>query len=225
MKNSIVKTVLIGFLMTVFGSAAFAEFTIAPRIGASSAVVAAKNSNNGTIKALNFGADVLLINDSDLALKWSLGAKFPWSEKSEKGELISAGDFAGVDFSFGVGKALVRNEKLTLALTGIVGTVVCVTSENEKKYPIDIFGSKSVVKETSSGYVTGGKIGADLTAIVHLSQHVGVFANAGLYYFVAGSGGKKETKYSDGSKENENTDVVMFNGCVFNPSLGVSITF
>ena len=222
MKNNIVKSVLIGFLMTVFGSAAFAEFTIAPRIGASSAVVAAKNSDNGTIKSLNFGADVLFVNDSNLALKWSLGAKFPWSEK---GELIPAGDFAGVDFSFGVGKALVRNEKLTLALTGIVGTVVCVTSETEKEYPIDIFGPKSVVKETSSGYVAGGKIGADLTAIVHLSQHVGVFANAGLYYFVAGSGGKKETKYSDGSKETDNSDVVMFNGCTFAPSLGVSITF
>ena len=209
-------------MLTVFGSEAFAELTVAPRIGASSAVIeSAYPKYTGTTKALNFGADALFITDSDLVFKGSLGTKFPWSE-SDDSEFLSKTDYAGVDFSFGIGKALVRNEKLTLAVTGIVGAIVCQTSESEEKTDL----GTSVIETTSHSYVGGGKIGADLTAIIHVTQKVGVFANAGLYFTIGGFGNIAETKYHDGSgKTEENSDVTMFDGCIFNPSLGVSITF
>ncbi|MBR4323756.1 hypothetical protein [Treponema sp.] len=241
MKNSIVKTVLIGFLMTVFGSAAFAEMNLGLHVGVAHSDFVAYDKNNTSVKDLNFNFSALQVKDSGLALKWSGGLKFPWGENanqackgvydnvgnyagsSSTSALFPAGEGFGLDFNFGIGKVLVRNEKVLVTATAVAGFVFYIASH---KYKSDLADNDDKIETTAMG----GKFGADLTGIIHLTQKVGLYANFGLYYTVSSYNTKKELHVADttsfsGYKKEESSDGTVFNGCTFAPSLGVSITF
>lgn len=232
-------------VMTAMGSAAFAEMNLALHVGAASSEFAAYDKNNTSVKDLNFNVSALRVNDSGLVLKWGGALKFPWGENANtaytgvytpatgttpgtvsgtgaSSALFPAGEGFSLDFHFGIGKALVRNEKMLVTATAVAGMVVYVASRKVE----------SSLADNDDKYETtaiGGKIGADLTGIIHITQKVGVFANLGLYYMVSGYSTKTEVHVPDtgypGYKKEKTSDGTVFNGCTFAPSLGVSITF
>ena len=212
-------------VMTAMGSAAFAEMNLALHVGAASSEFAAYDKNNTSVKDLNFNVSALRVNDSGLVLKWGGALKFPWGENANtaytgvytpatgttpgtvsgtgaSSALFPAGEGFSLDFHFGM-VVYVASRKVESSL-----------ADNDDKY------------ETTA---IGGKIGADLTGIIHITQKVGVFANLGLYYMVSGYSTKTEVHVPDtgypGYKKEKTSDGTVFNGCTFAPSLGVSITF
>ncbi len=211
MKKNFMKISMI-FAMIVFGSQAFAEINFALHIGPGFGNYIYDNSSSN-INETALGFTALKITDSNLALKWH--AEFDMVHGDQMFQKV--GKANGGWFTFGLGKTISKNEKMTLTLMPVLGLgfVDC-------EYEVD---STTVSGEQDKYHSTvfAFRMGADFTGIFRLTKVVGVFTNLGLYYDAGSLDTKVEVKTNYGETSSKNN--YSLNGWTFAPAIGVNLTF
>ena len=222
MKHSFLKIAVLACALTALGSSAFAEWIFAA--GVSTPFTDwVYDKTDAPINETDFTANAIKFTDGGLVLKWRLDLG---SARGAGMNLQAGKSFMGA-FTFGAGIPVVREEKLDLLLTGVVGGVLGSPTESYSRLTTYEKENDRREKETVSevvdftSFIGGFRIGTDVTAIFKLSKALGVFSNLGFYFTVGsytwGPSESKYEKYIDPESE-------VFSGFSFVPTLGVSLT-
>lgn len=213
-----ILTIVSVLAVMVLGSSAFAEMNLAFHFGHDFSNFV-WDVNSSDVSETNFGLTALKVTDKNLALKWDVEAGAVHGDSLFNKD----GGGGGAWFSFGVGKALARNEKMTLTLMPVLGAGFIMSS-----YRLDGADAKS--KDKYEENFLGVRMGVDFTGIFRLTKVLGIFTNLGLYYTVGSVQFESKistlsTEFYRSYEETETTDSYLLNGWTFAPSIGVSLTF
>ena len=205
---------------TVFAENTFhigAYFPISP-------LTASDCEYDNDIKTSGFGGGFDFTHVADGGFTFKVGLDVGHVSTSDVKSVIEQKDLGGVDVAlgFGFGGSFIHNERMTLSLTGDFGFRMQYLSETDT---IDLHYASGDVDTSVLSFLF--YIGPEISYTFRFNDHVGLFANFGIFYNVglanndvSISGSYSGDKYNFGDAG----DTYFAKGFTFQPKIGVAFT-
>ena len=171
-----------------------------------------------------FGGGFDFTHVADGGFTFKVGLDFGYVSTDDVKSALKGNDLSGLDFAlgFGLGGSFIHDERMTLSLTGTFGLRGQYLWETDS---IDLYYATADVDTSVFGFLF--YIGPEISYTFRFNDHVGLFANFGIFYNVgvatydvstssySGSGSDKEYNYDNG---------YFASGFTFQPKIGVAFT-
>lgn len=162
---------------------------------------------------------------ADGGFTFKVGVGLAHVSTSDVVSAINGDDLGGVDFDtvFGWGGSFIHDERMTLSFTGNLGFRIQSLSASE-----DVKVSGVTV---ARGYETDFfsilcYIGPEISYTYRFNDHLGAFANFGIFYNIGYSYySTSDVEYNGTTLYYGDDDTIITKGFIFQPKLGISVTF
>ncbi|MCR5218656.1 hypothetical protein [Treponema sp.] len=164
-----------------------------------------------------YGASVDYVHISDSGYTWKIGAALGNATNSDCKSILNQDDLTGFDFEIeaGFGGSLIHDDKMTLSLTGNIGFRVQVLENTETN---NLLGIEAT---TTYGEVIGFA-GPQVSFTYKILEHLGFYADLGIYYNTGYIIYEYDIKDSYNSNDSDDRDVSGFSAI---PRIGIALVF
>ena len=172
------------------------------------------DADDGDFDASGFGIKFDYTHITDSNFTWKVGTAIGYTKSSD---IIDDEKKGGLDYDVGAGFGwtFINDPKMTLSLTGNIGTHMLYLSVTDSEYES---GIKISYDAKSVSYLF--YIGPEVTFSYRFTDKFGAYAGLGIYYSFGST--SLDYKVSGGGISYSDNDSYWTDGFIYMPSLGVS---